>query len=367
MRYKAALVGVLILSTVLIGTQALACDPNAGPPTFGAQIEAVEKCVGDAYYSLLTTGGLFHFIRSADEIGFTPRVLEALEGDRIKWAASSGNHNFYSYGGGQTIARQAPHQQWEYTEFGGGTIWYRCTIHSGFTAINGECRGMCGAITDSTSAPSAPFITSPLNGASVDVNAVPFSGTGDPFSKVDLYQGTTKVASAIVGQDGNWFAAVPTVLGENTILARAKDPLDRVSPDSASVTLNQTKSTVDSQWPVSQIYGAEIQKFIGVPVSLSGIALDNILVSRIILEFTNELGQTTSFQLPCSGCPKASAKWNVSLSIPPGRYLVRAVAWDISNNPSSPSLGSRGALNEVTTVEVNCVAAHNTLPCVELL
>lgn len=91
-----------------------------------------------------------------------------------------------------------------------------------------------------TTAPAAPVITSPAEGATVQDTTPLVSGTGETGATVTVTEGSTVLCTAVVGGDGTWSCS-PTValpLGPHTVTATQADADGNVSPaDSLTFTV----------------------------------------------------------------------------------------------------------------------------------
>ncbi|EMX9182038.1 BapA prefix-like domain-containing protein [Citrobacter sedlakii] len=94
-------------------------------------------------------------------------------------------------------------------------------------------------LTVDTSAPDAPFITSPTTPAATNQPELPIIGTGEPGSTVTLSDGNTVVGTAVVDGDGNWTITPAPALteGSYTLTAVATDPAGNQSQPSAPIVL----------------------------------------------------------------------------------------------------------------------------------
>jgi hypothetical protein len=97
-------------------------------------------------------------------------------------------------------------------------------------------------VTVDTRAPAPPAITSPASGANVSVNGFMASGTAEPNSTVELFEGSTSKGIAQADSSGNWSVTVGSIAsGTHSYQAKAKDLAGNVS--GASDTLQVTAIT----------------------------------------------------------------------------------------------------------------------------
>ena len=91
-----------------------------------------------------------------------------------------------------------------------------------------------------TTAPAAPDITSPAQGASVEDRTPLISGTGEIGATVTVREGSTVLCTAVVRADGSWSCSstVTLPLGPHTVTATQTDPSGNTSTaDSVTFTV----------------------------------------------------------------------------------------------------------------------------------
>jgi methionine-rich copper-binding protein CopC len=103
-------------------------------------------------------------------------------------------------------------------------------------------------LTIDTTAPNAPIFTTPSGPTSN--SQPPISGTGEPGSIINLYDGPSLVGTAIVNGDGTWSITPTSPLadGTHTFTSTATDGAGNVSPTSSPI--NITIDTVNPLPPV---------------------------------------------------------------------------------------------------------------------
>jgi MYXO-CTERM domain-containing protein len=92
--------------------------------------------------------------------------------------------------------------------------------------------------TVDTTAPAAPVITSPSNGAQVGGTPI-FSGTAEPGSTVTVVVDGEVVGTTTANPEGNWTFTPPTPLasGPHTVTVTATDLAGNTSPPSTAITI----------------------------------------------------------------------------------------------------------------------------------
>ncbi|WP_258235124.1 Ig-like domain-containing protein, partial [Paenibacillus agaridevorans] len=101
-----------------------------------------------------------------------------------------------------------------------------------------------------TTAPAAPMLTGPTDGASVNDATPTISGTAEPGSTVTIILDGIDAVTVSVGAGGTWTWTPPTALGEgdHSVVVRAEDAAGNGGPDSAARTF-----TVDTTAPAAPV------------------------------------------------------------------------------------------------------------------
>lgn len=294
----------------------------------------------------------------------SPRQLVAAKGDQLRFNVTDGHHDIISYKSadfdndpataptliqsGDVRALRNGTPVVFTTGFTGGTVWYRCQLHSFFDSANEICSGMCASITDRTTIPLPPTITVPSG--PIQERPASISGTADPLTIVELAEGPSVEVGQYRGQAmtneyGEWTVKTVdfgTVGGNRQLIARSVDARGYVSDDSASVVvLYQPDRTIPRlTWdPVPLAVFAQT-------LSFSGTATDNVKVRGVKLRFTYVNPNTSNAQdtqdivevaTECAGCQTSgSVTWSFEGSVKGilgdlgGVYRVDAIAIDTS-------------------------------------
>lgn len=275
--------------------------------------------------------------------GFTPSLLKtAVAGDTVRFSLTDGTHDAVSYAGGPLNSGLLGSSKTSYDyAYPGGNVYYRCTLHSSLSTSSKSCIGMCGVITDQTTTPSIPIITSPSDGATIDQAPMPISGTGTPLAKIAIYEGTKVVGSSIVETDGTWTTGVVfATTGFHTVSAKSSQPNTAVPPSGSSlpITVDVTRIMPDVYAPYVQLQLATTT-WTTAPI-IKGDASDSPTWSPIFgkvvsvrYTLTDILGSTTIYDAACARCPASFVYFTGSpRGLLPGRYTVRASATDDSGN-----------------------------------
>ena|GEM_PF-2591849 len=91
-----------------------------------------------------------------------------------------------------------------------------------------------------------------VNGSSIEAARLTFSGTAEANSKVEIYDGSTQLGSAVADASGNWSFTPSTnlPLGTHAISAKAIDVAGNVSPSTAAIPFE-----IRSPWPYEGFEG----------------------------------------------------------------------------------------------------------------
>lgn len=182
---------------------------------------------------------------------FSPDLTQAASGDTVTFHWNSGFHSATWYGGSQgdpasfdSGQKSAPASDYPVT-FLGGTLLFRCTVHSFISDSTGECNGMCGVITDDTQGPTAT-VDPPTS--VIFTTAVALSGTANDNVAVARVKvvfspilGAPTILDAICTGCGTtsatWSVQANNLLpGQYVVTARAYDTPNRFG-QSAPITI----------------------------------------------------------------------------------------------------------------------------------
>ena len=76
---------------------------------------------------------------------WSPARVNIDRGDRVRWRATSGNHNVRAYGGNWTFSKQLNQGEAASKRFRQrGSYRFFCSIHG--DVVGGQCSGMCGRV-----------------------------------------------------------------------------------------------------------------------------------------------------------------------------------------------------------------------------
>lgn len=189
------------------------------------------------------------------------------------------------------------------------------------------------SFTVDTSAPPAPAIATPGEGALVSPSGAVITGTAEPFSTVQLLQGNNVVTTeTVAGPDGRWSIDFPYKIGSTySVYARARDRAGNTGPVSPTRTF-----TIDASPPIVTFKTSSGTIFTPLhPVLVEGDVHDDHAASRVILDFYDVTGHgIASWRATCYGCGTTDAKWTLTHSPLVGRFIVRAYSYDTVGNKS---------------------------------
>ncbi len=105
------------------------------------------------------------------------------------------------------------------------------------------------AVMFDLTAPAAPVVTTPRDGAQVPVAGTEYTGTGETGATVTVFAGPYSVCSATVSNNTWQCAAGGVTDGEYTVVAVQKDSAGNVSPGSTRVTVSYVTSSATATPP----------------------------------------------------------------------------------------------------------------------
>lgn len=254
---------------------------------------------------------------------FAPAIFGAVQGDRIMWTwtDTTNQHDVVAYAGDSFASPLQTAGSFSAT-FGGGTVSYRCTRHSGL--FDGSCSGMCGTITDDVSAPAPPEFTQPADGATLGSDLVAIAGTASADSaRLALSEGSRTLAD-VVPSNGSWSITRSFPNGEHTVRATAFDASGNPS-DPATVSFHVADSTAP---PAPVITDPASDSFAGAKsVTLRGTSSVDTAWVRL-----GETGTTLGSPRPVSG-----GRWSATVFLSEGPHTIVAYARDGADNESDAS------------------------------
>ncbi|WNG16627.1 adventurous gliding motility protein AgmC [Cystobacter fuscus] len=213
--------------------------------------------------------------------------------------------------------------------------------------------------TVDTTAPAAPVIVTPPNGAVLNTSPTAISGTAEANTTLSLVltTGTTSTTYTVpVDASGNWSLNSPTLPtlpdGSYTVTATTRDAAGNTSPPSLPSTF-----TVDTVAPAAPVIvtppnGAPLG---ASPTAISGTAEANTTLSLVLTTGTT----STTYTVPVD----ASGNWSLNSptlpTLPDGSYTVTATTRDAAGNTSPPSLPSTFTVDTVAPAAPVIVTPRN--------
>ncbi|RKH36121.1 DUF4215 domain-containing protein [Corallococcus praedator] len=177
------------------------------------------------------------------------------------------------------------------------------------------CSATCTVEEGHEPAPSAPVITGPASGTTVNTSTPAITGTGQPGSQVTVREGGTVLCTATVDAAGAWSCVPTTPLadGPHAVTATAETPKGGTSPVSNTVSF-VVDTQVDTEAPDTVIVK-------GPPASGSSRTAD--------FEYgPDEEGIT--FECSLDGGPFVPCRDRYT--VPPGEHTLRVRAVDDAGN-----------------------------------
>lgn len=278
---------------------------------------------------------------------FDPAVTAAAGGDLLRWTVESGNHTITAYSGGTfNFSLVQPNDVKTFT-FAGGTALYRCEFHSTIDPLSLDCQGMCGAVTDRTTAPAAATITTPAQNASIPSAIVRLEGTAQPQTHAVIREGGVDLGRALAGANGIWKIDLPFQRGTHTVVARATHVNGLTGPDSAPLTFTVT---ADTQAPTATVDGGDPQILLRRPSTIVGTATDDIALAWVEVRIApllalGPVGPLPGVQVEPTRIVRLAAngaffRWSMRGELSVGAWQISARAIDLANNVGefSPSV-----------------------------
>lgn len=202
---------------------------------------------------------------------------------------------------------------------GAHAIVARATHASGTTSEPSATR----TFSVDTTAPGAPVISSPIDGATLADSYVTFTGTAEPGAHLVLRNGGDPIGETSATATGAWAVAVGMTNGTHEVTATATDAVGNVSAPSTT-----TAFTVDD----TQLPGAPT---ITAPTEASSVSL-------AVVEGTAEPGAMIALReegaLLATASANAAGTWRAVLfDISTGTHSVTASATDPAGNVGASS------------------------------
>lgn len=182
-----------------------------------------------------------------DNFSFSPLVLRPTAGDTVTWTWAGGNHNVTAYGGAAFSSGDRSEAGSMYAQaFNGGTVYYRCTLHS-FPGADG-CHGMCGILTDDPNLDTQPptatisrsdpmlFVSQPATFSGTATDDISVRSVELVISNFVLFTQPSRVVSVAItpGASVSWTANVSDLeRGHYTVFAQATDTAGKIGQSEA--------------------------------------------------------------------------------------------------------------------------------------
>lgn len=203
------------------------------------------------------------------------------------------------------------------------------TVTATATDDVGNTASDSNTFTMDTTAPAAPVITTPADGANLSTNTPTYSGTAEAGSTVTVIVDGSSVGTTTADASGNW-SLTPTASlanGPHTVMATATDTAGNVSPQSNTHTFTVGGGSTIPPAPV--VTGpADNTVTDDTTPTISGTAPPNSTVTVFI--DGKPVGTTTS---------DAAGNWTLTptSALPEGPHLITATTTNAEGTTSSPS------------------------------
>jgi hypothetical protein len=142
-----------------------------------------------------------------------------------------------------------------------------------------------------TTAPAAPVLTGPTDGASLNDTTPTISGSAEPGSTVTIILDGSDAGMVPVGAGGTWTWTPPTALGEgdHSVVVRAEDEAGNVGSDSDTNTF-----TVDVTAPVITLQGSATMTILTGDVFVDpGATAEDALEGAVLVTVTGHVDHLT--------------------------------------------------------------------------
>ena len=211
-----------------------------------------------------------------------------------------------------------PHLEFPLVHLGDGSIM----------AIGGTLSAQSGGDTlwtGDTTAPSAPAFTSPANNGWAHLSSILLSGTSEPYSIVELREGTSILGTTSADASGTWSEPVFGVSdGPHVYTARSWDASGNTSPDSTARTVNVDTAAPAAPSITSPVDGSDSN---AGSMMLAGQAESHSTVN--IYDGASSLGSVVA---------DGTGHWSKALSsVADGSHAFTATASDAAGNTSPAS------------------------------
>lgn len=212
-------------------------------------------------------------------------------------------------------------------------------------SVTASQTNMTGTGTDTritrkdTAAPTAPSVTTPTEGATLNTATPTITGTGEAGATLVVRRGAITVCTVTVPANGVWSCVAPAIPdGAVTITATATDEVGNASPVSPARNFN-----VDTAAPAAPVITNPAQNAtVGINPTIAGTAEANATVS------VSESGV-----LVCSVTANGTGQWSCPTSYQPGTRTITATQRDVSGNTSAPSTPRQFTVAAVPTVTLD--------------
>lgn len=177
-------------------------------------------------------------------------------------------------------------------------------------------------ITVDLTAPSAPTVNSPSDGATSSDTTPNFTGTSEPGATVNVYDGATLLCSAVADNSGNWSCESGPVLSEgpHSLTATATDAAGNPGSSQAALAI-----TIDTTPP---------------SVSITSPAQSAVVTTRtptIVSSATDASAVTLRCKVDAGAYVACGASW-VTTSLSDGSHSVQVEARDPSGYTATTSV-----------------------------
>lgn len=186
--------------------------------------------------------------------------------------------------------------------------------------------------TVDTTAPAAPVVTTPANGATINFSTPAYIGTAEPNTTVTIVVDGSAIGTTGANASGAWgfSQVVPLAPGSHTVRATATDAAGNTSPSSSTVTFSYVPITL----PGGALAGGQVGTSYSASVTASG---GTAPYTYAVTGGALPAGITLSTGGALSGTPTASGTYNFQVTATDSTSLTATGAYSITvNAPPAP-------------------------------
>jgi hypothetical protein len=197
---------------------------------------------------------------------------------------------------------------------------------------NNVSPGEIRRFTVDTQRPAPPVVLTPASGATVRASiGVTFTGTSEPFARIAIANQSGFILATEAGTNGSWQVTLFPANGDHQISVFATDRAGN-SSDATRLDLK-----VDAIRPVVFFSTQPNEVLVLDGTHVDGTATDERSINKVFVQCVDAINQTRCFDwAEVTIAPDGtSLTWSMPVGdLLPGKYQIRAQAFDVAGNPS---------------------------------